>query len=146
MTITPLGATSGRIRTAVDDIALLRVTAAPTIGLYLKDLYFSAGGNAAAGGVDFKIIDAVSGEVVGMGVASGAVVWFSGYREVSSGQIKEFKVRINSTNIPNNLNVLSIQIANRCDFQWNTQFGNTDNSDLCLEPQVVPITSTISYE
>ena len=156
VTITTIGATTNRVRTTNDDVFRINIYANQGSDLLLKEIGLEVFGSAQQGGY-FTVIDDANGEAIGRG-------WLSAHANIAwelfgephfselyvlAGATRSFRIRVTSTNFQNNPNTpdaLSIQIGSPCDVQWDTNYANTGGPGLCLEPQVVPITATVSYE
>jgi len=153
------GPSINRIRQTVDEPFLLRILNGPE-NLWVKDLAFTFSGGVIPTGTfnaTIEIIEATTNSVAASGLLNfnGNVVWtqvVSGlswqHSVISPYTVREFKIRVNSSgfnNTPGTSDSLSVQI-NPCDLQWDTEIGNAGGPGLCLEPSVVPLTSTVSYE
>lgn len=153
VTITPIGATTNRVRMVSDDVFLLSVSADTTYEILIKEIAPHISGSAPNGG-HFQVVDHDTGTVIGIGDLSGqANISFQysamfGEYFVSPGASRSFRIRVDSSIFPNNpgSESFSLQLPNPCDFQWDTSPGNAGGPGLCLEQQVVPITATVSYE
>lgn len=156
VTITPIGATTGRVRVTTDDVFRITVSANMAYEILIKEIAPLISGTAQAG-CYFTVVDDLSGEAVGRGwlSAQANIAWevfgepSFGEFFVSAGATRSFRIRVDSSTFNNNPNTsdsLSMQIANTCDFQWDTSAGNSGGPGLCLEPQVVPVTATVNYE
>lgn len=156
VTITAIGATTNRVRTVADDVFLLTVSADAGYEILIKEIAPYVFGFAANGGGYLELVDHNTGSVIGVGDMGGqgnisfqylGAPTFGEYF-VSPGASRIFRIRVNSSVFPNNpgQESFSLQLPNPCDFQWDTSFGNIGGPGLCLEPQVVPITATVSYE
>lgn len=156
VTLIPIGPTTNRVRTVVDDVFLLTVSADTGYEILIKEIAPYVFGFAANGGGYLELVDHNTGSTIGIGVVGGqgnisfqfmGVPTFGEYF-VSPGVTRSFRIRVNSSLFPNNpgQESLSLQLPNPCDFQWDTDFGNSGGPGLCLEPQVIPMTATVSYE
>lgn len=153
VTITPIGPTTGRVRTVADDVFRITILAGASHEILIKELNlrFSGATLPAGGSGLYQIVHDTSGIILGFGDLQGGNVVLTSVGElyVDAGSSLSLRVRVNSSefqNSPNLQDALSVQIAHPCDFQWDTSTGNSDGPGLCLEPQVVPITATVNYE
>lgn len=153
VSITTIGATTGRVRTAVDDVFRITIAAGTSYEILVKELSLRfAGATLPSGGSGlYQIINDTSGIVLGFGDLQGGNVVLTGSGEtyIDAGTSWSLRIRVNSSefqNSPNFQDALSVQIVHPCDFQWDTEAGNEGGPGLCLEPQVVPNTATVSYE
>lgn len=150
----PIGATTGRVRTVADDVFRINITANSAFEIHLEQLAPLIFGTASPGGY-YEVIDDLNGEVSGRGWLSlnGNIAWevfgepsFGEYF-VTAGTTRTFRVRVNSTLFHNQAGVadnLTISLPNLCDFKWDTTFGNGDGPGLCAESQTPAV--TVLYE
>lgn len=167
VSLAPVGATSGRVRTQNDVIAQLTII--PTPGtparpepagnqLFLKELrvVFMGGAMPTSPAVIlYDVVDA-GGAVIGTGRFSLGTPGTSNVNFVGNGEVHvppntpvSLKIRVNSTgftDVSGRPDTLGIRIENSCDFQWDTTDKNTGGPGLCLEAQGVPPQILIRYQ
>jgi hypothetical protein len=163
---TSLGSSSGRVRSASDEVAKLILSVDPAYNAEFRSvkLTFSGGAvsnyNTATTATDtanflVELVDesnnvvASTSTLTETGVNTGvfvATLNLSSPRVITAGQQDQLKLRIDSSgfnNVSQQTDALSIRISTKDDLVWREQGGNTD---LGLEPGVVPLTVTVSYE
>jgi hypothetical protein len=163
---TSLGSSSGRVRSASDEVAKLILNVDPAYNAEFRSvkLTFSGGAvsnynasNAATDTASFQVelvdesnnVVASTSTLTETGVNTGVFVAqlnLSSPRIITAGQQDQLKLRVDSSrfnNVSQQTDALSIRISAKEDLVWREQGGNTD---LVLEPGVVPLTVTVSYE
>lgn len=152
--ITP---TSGRTRTAIDDIATIKWTADSAYRAIVGTVTVKFQGSAVTDGVanfNVDLIDSDTGSSWGSastqacnsGVGNSCSITFVPQFTLSAGTTKEVKLRVNSSDFNNNANSadsVSAIINSASDIAWND--GTT--AGIPLEPTVTPFSiATVSYE
>jgi hypothetical protein len=164
---TAVGAASGRVRSASDDLAqlVLQVDPAYNAELHSVKLTFSGAAvsnfNINAGAPDtapvtVTLLDSSNNQVAQItsltetgnntGVFTGTLT-VSPARVITAGTQDTLKVRVDSSGFNNTANqsdALSVQIVGQNDLQWAEQGASSTN--IGLEPGAVPLTVTVSYE
>ncbi|MST04019.1 MAG: hypothetical protein EXS49_00410 [Candidatus Pacebacteria bacterium] len=154
-----LGATSNRVRTSVDDIGTLTLSAAGApadTGAEFKSVNFLFSGAAIPNSTTIYValVDS-NGSVAtstniktSIATSSGVVLTLSNPWLISKGFSTVFKVRVDSSNFANNPSSsdgLSWQLASTSAIVWATQ-GSSSVESLGLEKRIIPITNTVSYQ
>ena len=158
LTSSALGLTTGRVRTAVDDVANFSMTAHPADQLELQAITLTFSGGAVRNGsptFTVELIDPATGSPLGFAVTQTAVpgsgdncsVTFSGINyTISAGTTKSFRVRVDSSNFANSATTseaLTVSVNAINDLRW----SDGSSQQIPLEPAVVPFTvSQVSYE
>lgn len=151
VTISTVGAGGVRARAKTDDVFRITVGASASWQILIKDLGLRFAGDALPPtGSLYEVIDDATGGVIGFGDLQKEKVVFleNNGMSVNPATTRSFRIRVNSSVFPNNSGPqsFSVQLPNPCDVQWDTENGNAGGPGLCLEPRVVPITTTVSYE
>lgn len=145
--IAPMGSTSGRARTAADDVAKITLNADSAYNAEFHGVTLTLSGAALLGGETIELVDDATGIVVASGVTGGTVALNPAPAEfITAAGSKVYRVRVNTSNFNNAANTsdsFSIQIAAAADLRVREQGGSTNFG---LEARAVPITSTVSYE
>jgi hypothetical protein len=151
-----LGASSGRTRAAVDEVATITFTADSGYQVKVNTVSLKFQGLAVSNGTQFSVdlIDAstntnwgssASSGTVTAGAGNSATVTFSPVAIVSAGSAKQVKVRVNSTGFFNqsqSSDSMSVTVNAAGDLTWSD--GTTNFN---LETTVVPFTVVnVSYE
>ena len=154
-----LGATSGRTRTAADEVASLTFTADPAYDITVNSVALRFQGVAVSNGtlISARLIDPSTGsDWSGLGTATctsvagntcSIVFSFTTIPTITAGTSKTVKVRVDSSsffNAANSGDSMSVTVNANTDINWGD--GSTTNG-LNLEAKVVPLTiSAVSYE
>jgi len=144
--LSTLGATSARVRSAVDDVANLNVTVDPAYPATLQQVRLTFSGSAPTSTFTVSLVDSSGNTIATTSVVSG-VATFSSLARVITTPGETIKIRINSSGFNSGLNgnavSMSIQIAAATDVTWQAQ---GDATNLNLEGSQVPQTVTVSYQ
>ncbi len=155
VTASVIGSSSSRVRTAVDDVATLNITAdsAYQVALQVVKLYMTGGALANVSGVTVDLIDSNTNTPIGSATAqtcnavnAGCTLTFSPNFTISAGTTKQMKIRINSSSFTNSGGADGLQILlNTTDA---IQIGDgTANNIPALDSTAVPfMVAQISYE
>lgn len=155
LSATTLGATSGRTRSAVDELATITFTADAGYQVTVNTVSLKFQGMAVSSGTQFTVdlIDANTNGAWGSssqasvtsGSGNSGTATFSPQAVVSAGSSKQVKVRVSSTNFFNqsqSSDSLSVTVNAAGDVTWSDGTSNFN-----LETTVVPFTVTnVSYE
>lgn len=151
----PLGQTNNRVRTSVDDVAMLTVVADGTQSVEFSTLRLTLSGGALSGAPAFgvSLIDPNTNVALGAATtqtctpsSSSCTVLFSPAYTISAGTVKPVKIRLDSSNFTNGAgsgDALSILIASASDFTW----SDGVSTGIEISSTLVPFTvATVGYE
>lgn len=156
--LSTLGNTTNRTRTATDDIATLTLVADSAYGADFKGVNFLFSGSALNPGsatISLSLVDTATGVVStstgsnitdAVATSSGVILNLTNPYTITAGTTKTFTVRINSSAFfdqANSSDALSVQIASTTGLSWASQ-GVTETFG--LEARSVPITASVSYQ
>lgn len=165
-----LGATTGRTRNSVDDVATLTFTADPAGDVNLNSITLKFQGLAVSNGTAINTVRLLSGGTDWNGLSSAGSSCTTGAGNsctlsfnfsastasttISAGTSKTVTLRLDSSNFFNGANTqdsLSILVNAAGDVNWGdvnvVNIPNTTTTGLALETKVVPLTiGTVSYE
>jgi len=144
---TPLGATTGRVRSASDDLAQLVLQVDPAYNAELRSITLTFSGAAVTSSFAVSLLDSSNNTLANTTASGGvATLTLSTPRVITAGTQDTLKIRVNSSgfnNAANQSDALSVQIVATGDLAWREQGGS---ADIGLEPGAVPLTVTVSYE
>ncbi|MST03950.1 MAG: peptidoglycan-binding protein [Candidatus Pacebacteria bacterium] len=151
-----LGATSNRVRSANDDISKLTLGVNGDTGAEFKSVNFLFSGKAIPNSTTIYValVDASSGSTLvstniktSIATSSGVNLVLPTPYVISNGLSHDFKLRVDSSNFANGTgsDSLSWQLASTSAILWAAQ-GNSSIESIGLEARIIPMTNTVSYQ